>query len=129
MAHKRPRISPLKQSGSWMLQEHHIFVSKPGFDIPNAYLVEIVELMTNNVVYAANYTTSMTSPCEAALAILRSAFGRTSDPVKEFEKHYPCDGIGAGTSSYRQPGLKMDDDLEGGPHTDSAGMDSRWSCV
>lgn len=106
-------ISPLNQSGSWMLDKYMVVVARPGFGSPpisanpaeEMYFVEIVTMPDNERIAKGGYLQA-SEPCEAALYALVYHLGGKSDAVKEFKTHYECLNYG------RKPGYKMDDDLD-----------------
>ena len=101
------KISPLKQSGSWQLEEYLVITGKPSASRPESYPIEIMQMQPYRQHFYGSYRAA--SPCEAAHIGIKAVFGGRSEEAREFEKHYACENEG---QSHR--GTKITD-LEGTP--------------
>jgi hypothetical protein len=109
-----PKISPLKQAGSWQLQDFLVIVSKERRTPTGRYFyaVEIVQMNPHGVISSQLLATP--TPCYAAQQAVLEMFGSDSDEVLEFAKHYPCsDDVERQQPS--EEGYEMEDNLDGTP--------------
>lgn len=119
--YRTEKISPLKQAGSWQLQDFLVIVGKQGHAFTTTstglvavrgsslFPVEIVQMGNPYGIVSAQLRDELT-PCYAAMTAIHEFFGANSDEAVEFAKHYACSDD---QEDRPKQGFRMDDDLDG----------------
>ncbi len=106
------QISPIRQAGSWQLQDWLVIVEKLGVSRVTGGLYEYLVEFEPPRGMSSLVSVDASSPCMAALLGVVKRFGQQSKEAREFHKHYPCDESDRGVSIGKS--MKLDFNDEGG---------------